>query len=63
MDKINKAATHLLFVEEMTDTTEHGKKRVAEQFASAAGWFGLGFSYDELVARARAHVRENLMQG
>lgn len=61
MEAINRIATHLIFVEEMTDTAEQGKQRVAEQFAWKAGIYELGFSYPELVARARAHVRENLM--
>lgn len=61
MDAIDKIATHLIFVEEMTDTADHGKQRVAQQFAWKAGLHGLGLSYAELVARARAHVRESLM--
>jgi hypothetical protein len=61
MDKIDKAATHLIFTEDLTDTAQHGKARVAQQFAAAAGWYELDFSYDELVARARDHVRANLM--
>jgi hypothetical protein len=63
MPKINKIAVHLVFVETMTDMMPQGKRRVAAQFAAAAGWSDLGFSYEELVARAGDHVKRNLMQG
>jgi hypothetical protein len=61
MEAVNKIATHLLFVDNDPEMMDHGKQRVAEQFARKAGLQGLGIEYPELVARARAHVRENLM--